>query len=635
MFGQKEPTRVAPGIFSYIELLNRKFLAYIALFVMPIIIGLFAMIFNILYTRLFNPYDSFVYFIKIFEIFSMTSYFGAVLSLFYTTKAPILREPPKGWAIQLNSALSTIIGGSYLIGHVLSLFLRNQTFHEVFFILGTIVSYIVAFVIYFSFTTVGRPGYLILSLCQPVVSIIFYSFYTAQISIWFFIRAIAFFTTCALLFAVPYARGLFRVSNIYKEATGLGGYEFIRAFVLSMLTEGNDKRVETLFNRVGINSSVKIQYLAIRNVKSKKLKGLFIIPHIHFGPFKTCGSSDLPEKIYKEFKDIPGTTVFHTTNTHAQNLTSQSEVEKALSQIKKDLEPVIQDKSLNWNKEVIDFSRKISNSAKLIGMVVDRTPLLFLTRHPLPSDDIQFEVGDDVRVLAKREGFEDIIVIDSHNSIIGDEILIERNSIEAGDLINVSQKFIINNNLENSERSVLLYGVAKDRLKEYSEKDGIGYGGMAVHMFKNKSNDQKTVVVHFDGNNAFLEIRSFILNMLQNRGIEKGEITTSDSHTVARQFTRRGYSPIGDKIKIEYILQKLDGLIRKAEDDLEQVEFQYNTSKVGNVRIWGDHKYFEVIMTTLQRCIKVSQRLLTLSLILPTLFSLLLLLFYYNFPFIP
>ncbi|GAI11072.1 unnamed protein product [marine sediment metagenome] len=33
---------------------------------------------------------------------------------------------------------------------------------------------------------------------------------------------------------------------------------------------------------------VKIQYLAIRGKKSKKLKGLFVIPHIHFGPFKTC-----------------------------------------------------------------------------------------------------------------------------------------------------------------------------------------------------------------------------------------------------------------------------------------------------------------------------------------------------------
>ena len=54
-----------------------------------------------------------------------------------------------------------------------------------------------------------------------------------------------------------------------------------------------------------------------------------------------------------------------------------------------------------------------------------------------------------------------------------------------------------------------------------------------------------------------------------------------------------------------------------------------------DIKIWGDPKYFDVIMDTIQECIKVSQRLLTLSLIAPTLFSLILLLFYYNIPLIP
>ncbi|GAH39880.1 unnamed protein product [marine sediment metagenome] len=118
-----------------------------------------------------------------------------------------------------------------------------------------------------------------------------------------------------------------QVSNVYRQATGIGGYPFIRAFVLSMMTEGNDVMLEGFFDKIGILSDVKIQYLTIRGKKSKKLKGLFIIPHIHFGPFKTCGSSDLPAVIYEAFKYIPGITVYHTTNDHTQNLTSQSELE--------------------------------------------------------------------------------------------------------------------------------------------------------------------------------------------------------------------------------------------------------------------------------------------------------------------
>ena len=91
-------------------------------------------------------------------------------------------------------------------------------------------------------------------------------------------------------------------------------------------------------------------------------------------------------------------------------------------------------------------------------------------------------------------------------------------------------------------------------------------------MFKNSITEQKTALIHFDANNAYVDVRSNILNFLQNRGIERGEITTSDSHTVARQFSNRGYSPIGDKIKTDYILSKLETMIEEAEDDALEEE---------------------------------------------------------------
>jgi putative membrane protein len=259
---------------------------------------------------------------------------------------------------------------------------------------------------------------------------------------------------------------------------------------------------------------------------------------------------------------------------------------------------------------------------------------IFLTRHPLPSDDIEAEIGENINKIANSLGYHDILIIDSHNSIIGDEVLIKKDSIEGKDLIKVSENFLISSKKKvNSISSEIKYGVAKDALSEYSERDGIGSGGIVVHLFKNLSTDQKTVLVHFDANNAYVDIRSFILNMLQNRGIVLGEVTTSDSHTVARQFTSRGYSPIGEKIKLEYILTKLEELIAKAEKNLTEVEFSYYSSEIENVKIWGDPKYFDAIMNTLQECIRVSQKLLTYSLILPTFFSLLILLFYYNITF--
>ncbi len=631
MYAQKPPSRHIPGIISYVDYFSTKKSAYVLFFSLPAIISFLSFILNSLYTNIWN----FFYLFNVLLTIYSTSGGGVIISIFFfSKKSPLLSPPPKGWAFQMNSLFTGLMGLSLLIGQTITIFLRNVAFQEVFLILGTIISFIITYVVYYSFTTVGKYGNFILAFVQPAIEITFYSIFASQLPFLFFSRAILFFTICALIFAIPYARSLSRVSNVYRQATGMGGYPFIRAFVLSMLTEGNDELLESFFDKVGVYSNIKIQYLAIRSQKTKKLKGLFVIPQVHFGPFKTCGSSDLPAHIYSTFKQIKGTTVYHTTNDHAQNLTSQKELEKILSKMKSDVNYIQENSNIKWEKEVNTTSRNMSNSAKLLGIEINNIAIVFLTRHPLPSDDIQIQVGEEIRKIAKEKGYREIIIIDSHNSIIGDEVLIRNNSIEANDLISVSKKFLVSNKKsELSNKIVVQYGVAKDAMLEYSEKDGIGTGGLVVHLFKDIVSNQKTVFIHFDANNAYVDIRSFVLNMLQNRGIERGEITTSDSHTVARLFSHRGYSPIGDKITLETILKKLDTLIIEAENNLEEVEFYYHDSVVERVKIWGDPKYFEVIMNTLFKCIKVSQGLFTYSLIIPALFSVILLLFFYNIPF--
>ncbi len=626
MIVKEKKSRQIPGIITYMEFFSSRKSAYSIFFGIPIALGLLSLL---LHYFLIKSYFDPLHFFRFTFLFFLTSGIGTLFSMgFYSKRSPLLKAPPSGWSIQMNAFFSGIIEITFILGQIVAILVDNITMQEVFLILGSILSYIVAFVIYFSFTTIGRSGNIILALIQPLTIIITYSLYTGQFNLNFFIRAMIVFIVCAFFFAVPYRRGLFKVSNIYQVATGMRGYAFIRAFVLSMLTDRNDELIESYFDDIGKESEVKIQYLIIRSINNKKIKGLFVIPNIHFGPFKTCGSSDLPEHIYRAFQDIPGTTVYHTTNDHSQNLTTHGYVEAIIKKIKQDINEITKNVEIEWIKEIRGFTRKISNSAKLIGTEVGDVPVVFITRHPLPSDDIELEVGNDIRNIAKSKGYRDIIVVDSHNAIIGDEVLIKKNTIEAHDLIDVVKKYMESETVKKIQYAPKLYGVAKDHLEEFSEDDGIGYGGMVLHLFKNTITNQKTVLIHFDGNNAYVEIRSNILNFLQNQGIERAEITTSDSHTVARQFSNRGYSPIGDKIKINYILAKLEKLIKKAEDNLEPVEFLYKDS-FEKVKIWGDPLYFNAIISTLKECIRVSQSLLTISLIAPTLFSLIFLIFLY------
>ena len=57
----------------------------------------------------------------------------------------------------------------------------------------------------------------------------------------------------------------------------------------------------------------------------------------------------------------------------------------------------------------------LSALRKLIGIDNNKVAIMFLTRHPLPSDDIQAEIGNKIRRIAKDKGYREVIIIDSNN----------------------------------------------------------------------------------------------------------------------------------------------------------------------------------------------------------------------------
>ena len=200
MYVQKPPTRHIPGIISYMDYFSSKKSAILIFCCVPAGMGLLAFFLNSIYNRVWNLF----FLTNIVFIFFAMSGSAVLLSLFYySKKSPIIGPPPKGWALQLNAFLCLIIGGSYLIGITISIFLRSIAFQEVFFMLGTIVSYIIAYVIYFSFTTAGKYGNLILALIQPLVGIVLYSVLTGQSSIIFFLESDYFFYRMCYYFCHP------------------------------------------------------------------------------------------------------------------------------------------------------------------------------------------------------------------------------------------------------------------------------------------------------------------------------------------------------------------------------------------------------------------------------------------------
>ncbi len=633
-------TRKSAGFFRFLDFFQSTPFLILLFIGLTFGVGFIAMLLNI--NENAGVWD-WKLFLRDVAIFSIILSSGIAACVLFREKTPFFNFR---MATLMNSFGTGMFAFSYLLGNFIDYFLNEgQHFVETFFMIGSLISYIVLFVIFFSFTSIGQPWYILLALVQPSVGILIYSFFSAQLTFIFLTKAVIFFVISALVFAAIYGPLMAHVSIPYrKRFPGVGGYKFLRAFVESLLLENRDEAIERFFEEFSEERNLVLDYVIFKDKESDKVKGLFVIPNTHFGPFKTCGSAALPEKIYKKFKSIPGLTVFHTTSTHASNFSTNQFNSMVISQIKDDLEHV----NFSQDSKSSKFIRLIKKRSKLLGILFADTPFLMFTQHPFPTDDIEEEVGEKIKKIGKKAGFKESIVIDCHNSLIGDEVLIQKESEEAIEMENITNEFLklfdkdsqktADQTLEQNQRNIkkgkrvpkkyetIYYGTAKDEAEDIPISWGIGTGGIIVHLFR--IGNQDTALVHIDANNALTKVRPAIINLGENQGVERVELSTSDTHAVVRILSAQGYYPLGTKVSEKDLVKRITPLIKKAKKNLSQVKVATFHSKTPGYRFWKDLSYFELIIETIERAVSVSKFLLTIGLIFPGIITLLLTLFW-------
>jgi predicted neutral ceramidase superfamily lipid hydrolase len=609
-------SRKSPGIFGYIYTFQSiKFLVPL-FFGLPLGTGIMIMFLNFLETGALN-----------LMLVVREAFLFSICTISGTLACYILRDRTPLFTIRISYLINAygtgMFAASYIFGYFLSFFLESHQFREIFFIMGALVAYIVLFVVYFSFTRVGPPWYIILALIQPVMGILMYSFISEQVELVFFLKAVVFFMVSAAIFALGYGPMMAAVSLPYRHKTGVGGYNFVRAFVEALLLDDHDAAIERYFQDFSETRELVLQYIAFRETTNSGLKGLFSVPNVHFGPFKTAGSAAFGEKIYQSFSDIPGITVFHTTTTHAENFASHDFNNQAIQQMKEDMT------SFNFSPlRMTKFHRIYHEKTKILGTLINGTPFLMFTRHPYPTDDISPAVGQEIRELGKKYGYSDTIVIDCHNSLIGDEVMVEKGSEEAKEMVATAERFFekVKEKAEPPTHDVL-YGVAGGKIVEYPIASGIGAGGIIVHYFKVA--EQETILIHIDGNNALTPVRSAMVNLGENQGLDRVELSTSDTHAVVRILSSQGYFPIGSKIGIGFLENKIRLLIEQARKNALKVDAAIFRTETPGYRFWKNISFFDIIVETIERSVTVSKILLTVGLVIPALMSLIMMLFFY------
>ena len=343
-------------------------------------------------------------------------------------------------------------------------------------------------------------------------------------------------------------------------------------------------KLERMLEEVGEEISTLVGVMAFR--ANGRMKAVFVIPHIHFGPFGSLGGSEFPELISEEVAGRTGALgfVFHGCATHDFNPVSSGELAKFTERIFS----AVAGMRFERAKGAIMSGR--SGSARSGGVLVNGTYFAPLSRAPRTTEDVDFSVGLAIRNYALAKGAREALVLDAHNAETG-----EITRVESGSPIAFEYMEAVGNALakKRAEKALRL-GVAHDPLPEFGLSSGVGKAGLRVAVFE--AGGKRYAVVLIDANGATPSFRREVIDAVCASGIDDCELMTTDTHSVNR--VGGVLNPVGGaRTDRRLMLRRIMAAARRAAADLEEVEAGAVLETVEGVKVFGVAQSSELIGT--------------------------------------
>ena len=343
-------------------------------------------------------------------------------------------------------------------------------------------------------------------------------------------------------------------------------------------------KLEAMFDEVGENVTTLLGVLAFKT--KGRLKAVFLVPHIHFGPFGSLGGSEFPALFADEVKRRTGAQafVFHGCATHDFNPVAKGEIEKFNEKLFKALGSMRFEKARGW----LAVGR--SGASKTQAVMVNGILFAPLTRAPRTTEDVDFSVGLAIRNYALAKGAKEALVLDAHNAETG-EIM----RVESGNPIVFEYMEAVGDALSKAgKESRLRLGIAHDPLEDFGIQAGIGGGGLNVAVFK--ANRKRFAFVLFDANGATPNFRRDVIDAVRGLGIDECEVLTTDTHSVNK--VGGVLNPVGsNRANRRELIMRTIRAVQKAVSDLEEVEVAGSLQPVEGVKIFGVTQSSELIGT--------------------------------------
>ncbi|RLE66400.1 MAG: hypothetical protein DRJ38_01760 [Thermoprotei archaeon] len=328
------------------------------------------------------------------------------------------------------------------------------------------------------------------------------------------------------------------IYNSTLERKLLGGrYRIFNAFLEYILANKPVKLEKALKEISARKEKLQIYSIAFFNKKGE-IKGIFIVPYIHPGPFRDFGSSTLPSKIVKAFREkgVPA-LVFHGASSHERDLIRRSDVDVVVNHLL----------SMTFDKtkriKISPFYRENSENFTTLYAKLDGHLFAIISSRERGLEDIPYEVVEEIA--AKRLG--EIILIDGHNrlDLNGENPRPLPSTPLYSELVNMLER-LFNKDLPFHDK-VKAGFYTTCTLTNFSNE--VGIGGIAVAVIE--IGDKRYFFAVFDGNNMVNPIRDKLLQTVKKKlCLYEGEVATTDTHITTGVTPKKSYSPVGEKTKL-------------------------------------------------------------------------------------
>ena len=363
------------------------------------------------------------------------------------------------------------------------------------------------------------------------------------------------------------------VWSVLTDRAGRPGMESTHKTIQAYLaSQGNDHTdAEEIMEKR--SNETKVSTLQIKlSSNNGKSEFRMVLPEIHPGPYHPVGGSNIPYLIYKNLDS--SAMVMHSISDHSLNLPSKNEVENYLKNLENS---EVREEGLQCTEPV---TVQI-NKARVIGLLFENNPLLFLSLSPHGMEDIPSYMKTDIEKYAENRNYSKTLIVDCHNAM-GEEISKE----DGEDMLKAAKSCL--DTLITKESHPIEFGYANSDDMDVWTED-LGMGGLGIVCLK--INDKKYFLGWADANNMENGVREKIIEKFEKQGYQLLEICTSDTHYASvKPRNRQGYYQLGLITSADKLTKWLLEIAREAESNITSAKFEIIENQA-KVKVMGQDIY--------------------------------------------